>query len=348
VYTFWKAGAQEALKVEVQRVEVEVLRRDEERVAAIQEYRFASAELARLIRLDPEVPLWPVEDFRQAIPLPGEAWLSQPVDSLAAVALSNRPEIAENRALVQAALERVRNARYRPLLPNLVLNYNWGDFGGGPDPNPPIVKLGPPVTVTAQAGFGPSGVINHFNTRSDFDVTLVWRFQNMGFGNLYDIRQRQAEYRRTELRRLQVQDQVVTQVVQTYDLVNGWRQRIDVTNSALFDREGRPRGPVFESIRLNFDRIRRVPGTRPLEVLDAIRSLSDLLEAYGNSLTDYERARFRLLVALGMPAQSLWDPKTMPQPGQADCALASRAKGIPAVANPDPLTPPARPNPAKR
>jgi outer membrane protein TolC len=325
---FFEVGGEEALKSEVERARVEVLRRQEERAATLQDFRVASAELARLIRLDPAVTLWPVEDFRRAIPIPGEEWLSQPLDTLAAVALNNRPEIAENQALVRAAVERVRNAKYRPFLPNLVLNYNWGDFGGGPDLNPPIVRLGPPVTVTAQAGFGPSGTINHFNTRSDFDVTLVWRFRNLGFGNLYDLRQRQAEYRRTELRRMQVQDLVLTQVVQAYDLVQGWRQRVRITYDSLFDREGRPEGPVFESMKLNFDRVFNQPPprvTRPLELLDSIRSLSDLLETYGNDLTDYERARIRLLVSLGMPAQSLWDPRAMPQPEKGECAPAPTA-----------------------
>ena len=58
-----KAGLAEALKAEVYRVQVEVLRRQEERTAAQQEFRVATAELARLLRLDPATPLWPIEDF---------------------------------------------------------------------------------------------------------------------------------------------------------------------------------------------------------------------------------------------------------------------------------------------
>jgi hypothetical protein len=68
---------------------------------------------------------------------------------------------------------------------------------------------------------------------------------------------------------------------------------------------------------LIFDKVRAVPTTRTLEVLDSIRSLNSLLDTYGNALTDYERARFRLIFVLGMPAQGLWDPQAMPQPGQA-------------------------------
>jgi hypothetical protein len=187
-------------------------------------------------------------------------------------------------------------------LPNFVVNYNWGGFGGAPDLNPPVLVKG---KLTPQPGFGPSGRIHHFDTRSDLDGTLFWRLQNLGFGNLAELREQQALERQTTLRQLQVQDQVVTQVVQSYELVGGWRDRFETTRSALFDPEGRPTGPVFQALRLTFDRIRNDVNARPLEVLDSIRSLNDLLEAYGQSATDYERARFRLLIALGLPAADI-------------------------------------------
>jgi outer membrane protein TolC len=320
VLEFFEAGGPEAVRSELVRVRVEVLARQEERVGIVQDFRVASAELARLLRLDPAVTLWPVEDFRQPIALPGEAWLSQPVVDLAGIALQNRPDIAENQALVNAALERVRNARYRPWLPNLVTTYNWGTFGGGPDQNLLITTTGGKTTVTAIGGlpggpgsFGPAE-LKHFNTRADFDVSLVWKFQNLGFGNLADVRAVQAQYRQLEFRRLQVVDLVITQVTQAFDQVLGWRHRIDVSGATLFDAEGRPRGPVFESLRLSFDKVRAVPGTRTLEVLDSIRGLNSLLDSYGTAITDYERARFRLIYALGLPAQGLWDPQAMPHP----------------------------------
>jgi hypothetical protein len=67
---------------------------------------------------------------------------------------------------------------------------------------------------------------------------------------------------------------------------------------------------------LNFERIRGAAG-RPLEVLDSIRGLADTLEAYGVDVTNYERARFRLLYALGVPPHSLFDPKATQLPGVA-------------------------------
>jgi outer membrane protein TolC len=299
----------EALRAELERVRVEVMRREEERSGALQDFLVASAELARLLRIDPHTTLVPVEDFRVAMPLPADRWADYTDEQLLEVALASRPELAENRALVQLALDRVRQAKWRPWLPNLTVTYNWGDFGGAPDANPPVIK--PPTTkggsptVVTVPGFGSEGDLRHFNTRTDLDLALFWRFQNMGFGDVAAVRANQALYRQAELRRLQVYEKVVTEVVQAQESVRGWRERLKILSRSLFDAKGNPTGPVFQSLRLNFERIRNVPGSRPLEVLDSIRGLNDLLDAYGQAATEYERARFRLMTALGVPSLGL-------------------------------------------
>jgi hypothetical protein len=172
---------------------------------------------------------------------------------------------------------------------------------------PPTKPGGQPTTVTV-AGFGSSGTWRHFNTRTDLDLGLYWRFQNMGFGDLAAIRANQAIHRQAELRRIQIYERVVTEVLQAQEQVRGWRERLRILSESLFDSQGNANGPVFQSIRLNFDRIRGVPGTRPLEVLDSIRGLNDMLEAYGQAVTEYERARFRLMTTLGVPGQGLQLP----------------------------------------
>jgi outer membrane protein TolC len=299
VQGFLKVGGAEALKAEVDRVEVEVLRRREEREAALQDLRLSGAELANLIRLDLLVTLLPMEDFRFPLALPGEPWYSQPVEELIRMAFMNRPELAENEALVQAAIERVRAARFRPMLPNLALTYNFGGYGGGPDLLSAVVG-GKTVTF-----FGPSGAIRHFNTRDDFDISVFWRLQNMGLGDLAAVREQQALRRQAQLRQQQVQDRVALDVIQSLERVQSLRQRVATVGQALFDDQGNAKGPAFRAVRLNFERIRNVPGSRPLEVLDSIRGLNDLLEAYGQAVTEYERSRFRLIVALGVPAHEL-------------------------------------------
>jgi outer membrane protein TolC len=303
VSAFQKAQVAEALKSEVERVRVEILRRQEERLVVVDNYLLATAELARLLRLDPQIPLWPVEDFRYPLPLPDAAWLDRSPDELVRTALNNRPELAENQALVQAAVERVREARFRPLLPSAILNYSWGGFGGDPE----ALKSG---------GFGPSGQILHFGNRSDFEASLIWRLQNLGLGDAAAVREQQALQRQATLRLRQFEELVVTQVVTSQERVVSWRRRLNSTRAALFDADGAPKGPVFESLRLNFERIRAVEKTRPLEVLDSIRGLNDALEAYAQAVTDYDRARFRLLVVLGLPPEDLLNALLAPDAGQ--------------------------------
>jgi hypothetical protein len=133
----------------------------------------------------------------------------------------------------------------------------------------------------------------------------VWRLQNLGLGNYTEIREQEAQTRQTRLRQIQIQDRIATEVVQSLELIRNWEERVALTRSALFDKDGRPTGPVFEAIRLNFERVREVKMTRPLEVLDSIRGLSDLLDAYNQAITDYERARFRLWIVLGLPAEEI-------------------------------------------
>jgi outer membrane protein TolC len=311
VRDFVEVGGKDALASDLARTQVEVLRRREERTAALQEYRIASAELARLLRLDPAVVLVPGEDLRVALLLPGQEWMDRPLEDLVAFALASRPELAENQALVQAALDRVRQAKWRPYLPNAGLTFNWGDFGGAPDPNPNIIlppaTRGGPVRVQTQPGFGSSGPILHFAPRTDFDAGLTWRLSGMGLGNRAEVREQEAAHRRAQFIRLEAYDRVTAQVVQSREALQDWRERVGITRSALFDDRGEPTGPVFRSLRLNFDRIRGGEG-RPLEVLDAIRGLSDLLDAYGTATSEYERSQFRLLFALGVPTEALFDP----------------------------------------
>jgi outer membrane protein TolC len=314
---FVQVGAKDALRSELERVIVEELRRQDERAAALEDLRVATAELARLIRLDPATPLWPIDDYRFPLPLRDGDWPERPLEDLVGFALNNRPELAENRALVEAAIRRVKAAHCRPYLPNVVLNYNWGDFGGGPDLSTVIKttvqnpgKANETVTAKSITTIGPSGRILHFEPKTDFDVALVWRLQNMGFGNRAEVREQEALKNQAEFRRLQVYDLVTTQVVQVRELVQGWRRRVDISRSALFDEKGAPTGPVFRSLRLNFERIKAGEG-RPLEVLDSIRGLSDALEQYAQAITDYERARFRLLVVLGLPPNVLIDTANM-------------------------------------
>jgi outer membrane protein TolC len=308
------------------RVEVEVLRRRQELITALQDLRVSIAELARLLHQDPTVVLWPLEDYRVPVPIPGEGWFNTDLPDLVRTALNNRPELAEQQALVQVAVNQVRAAKYRPFFPTVLVTYTEGGFGGGP----PLITTPGKTTTT----FGHSGNINNFGNRADFEGLLAWQFQNMGFGNLATVRQQQALQQREQFRLIQLRDFVVADVVQAQEQIRRSRERLAISQGSLFDRNGAAAGVAYESIRLNFLRLSKQE-TRPLEVLDSIRSLNDLLDVYTQDMTDYERSRFRLLVAMGIPRLALIDPSLMPVPPAA---------GAPEAATlPPPGVPPAAP-----
>lgn len=295
-----------ALPSDQARVEADVVRRHEERIRAMQDVRTTAAELARLLHINALVFLLPAEDFRWPLDnLPCRDWTKQPLEVLVTQALRSRPELAENAALLEAAVANYRAAKWRPLVPNLVVGYSYGGFGGGPEV----------VGRTASGGnlLGNSGAIADFNSRSDFDISLVWRLQGLGLANVAQIKDARLRIEQTQVTQLQIQDLVVAQVVQAAEQVQRGFERVQVTRAGLFDELNRPTGTVYRSLRLNFIRIKGGQGL-PLEVLDSTRRLSDVLDNYANALTDYDRARFRLLVALGLPPATLIDPASAPLP----------------------------------
>jgi outer membrane protein TolC len=305
IKSYVKAGVRGGLVSEQARVEADVVRATEARIRALEDVRVASAELARLLHLNALAFLLPGEDYRFPLLIPGEAWFSQPTEELVNLALRSRPELAESQALVEAALARYRAAWWRPALPTIAVNYAWGGFGGGPA----VVRK----TAAGANVLGDSGTIADFGQRGDFDISLIWRLQNLGLGNVYQTRDAKIQMEQTQVNMMQLQDRAIAQVVQVYEQVKRSKQRVDLVRAGLFDDQGRPTGAIYRSIRLNFKRIKGGEGF-PLEVLDSIRRLGDVLDSYSQALTDYDRSRFSLLIAVGMPAGALIEPDCMPLP----------------------------------
>jgi outer membrane protein TolC len=301
ISAFVKAGS--ALPSDEARVEADVVRRSAERIAALEGVRVAGAELSRLLHLDASLMLLPVDDFRWPIPVPGMAWHGKPLEDLVPEALRGRPELAENAALLEAAVARYRAAKWRPLLPVVIANVGYGAFGGGPS----IVGR----TATGGNLFGNSGVIDQFSPRLDIDLGLQWRLDGLGLGTAAAIRDGKIAVDQLRIQQMQIQDLVVAQVVQSVEQIRRGRQRVQVCRAGLFDDRDQPTGAIYRSLRLNFVRIKGGQGL-PLEVLDSTRRLSDVLAAYADALTDYDRARFRLLIALGQTQAALELPDLVP------------------------------------
>lgn len=312
-----------ALPSDQARVEADVVRRLAERSRAAQEVRVAAAELTRLLHMNSAIFLLPCEDFRWPLQLPGGPWFHQPIDTLVMEGLRNRPELAENQALLQAAYLRYQQSKVRPLVPSLVLNYSYGGFGGGPE----IVGR----TRSGSNIYGQSGVIADFDSRSDLEVGLVWRLQGLGVGNSAQIWDNRVRLESRQVQQLYLQDLVVAQIVQSMEQIQRGAERVQICRAGLFDAKNQPTGAIYRSLRLNFLRIRGGQGL-PLEVLDSTRRLSDVLDQYAQALTDYDAARFRLLIALGMPPQTIIEPRLMPlPPGTSPPGVDKNAPVLPTI-----------------
>src|SRR5260370_3250036 len=152
-------------EVEVTRGRADLAHRRQVVRIAGDKWRVAASDLQRILRLDPAVLVEPQEPPQLAVTLVG---LERPVDELIPVALTNRPELASQQALVQATLERIRQEHLRPLVPSVLLRAS-----------------STPVVGTLAGGFyggGPNRFMGHFGGRSDFDVPLVWESQNVLIG----------------------------------------------------------------------------------------------------------------------------------------------------------------------
>src|SRR5262249_8818395 len=123
--------------LEVARTRTEAARRRQAIHAARERWRTASAELARVLRLDSGALVEPLEPPALRLALIER---ERCVDELIPIALVNRPELASRQALVRATLERLRQERLRPLLPSVLLRgaatnpagtLAGGYFGGG-------------------------------------------------------------------------------------------------------------------------------------------------------------------------------------------------------------------------
>jgi hypothetical protein len=180
---------------------------------------------------------------------------------------------------------------------------------------------------------GNSGNIKDFDVRTDLNLALVWRLENLGLGNAVRIRDARIQTQQAEVQLLFLQDLIVTQVVQAMEGVQRGLQRYHIYKAGLFDASGNPTGTVYRSLRLNFVRIKGGQGL-PLEVLDSTRRLSDVLQGYADSITDYDRSRYRLLVALGLPPQAILDPSCMPIPPASAPDAPPQSFPVPAVPTP--------------
>ena len=244
-----------------------------------------------------------------------------PIDELIAVALMNRPELAESRALIRAALERWNQAKYRPLFPILQASYGGGTFIGG---------------TTAP---------NTSGRREDVLATMSWELRNFGLGDLFASRERRSQYNQANLRALEIESMVGRQVAAATKIVRQREKAVQEAQVAVRNAEEMWR--KLEQIAFGIG----LPARQydPLEPLLAEQALLQARMLYLDNVIEYNRNQFRLYWAMGQPPLCAM-PKAAAQPVTVGVMppVQQKGKGRDKDAGPDKKdAPPVLPLPRK-
>ncbi len=275
--------------VEVSRTRTQLARNEQAIEQALQRWRVASAEVVRVIRLDPTTLIEPMEPPQLRVDLI-DPHLSLP--DLLTVAWTSRPELAASQALVRASLDRLRQEQWRPFLPIIMLR------GAG-------TQTPYPMAVGAFGG-GSGSNLSNFNVRGDFDVQALWELRNLGLGNRALIRENRALNEQAELRVERIKDYISREVAQASAILQSAAARISQAERELSEAKATARDSL-----IGLGETKRVGGSiiilviRPQEAVAAIQSLLQAYTSAFGAVADYNRAQFALYRALGNPAQLL-------------------------------------------
>jgi outer membrane protein TolC len=282
-------------------------------------WRVSSAELVRILRLEPTLVVEPVEPPNLQITLISP---DTPPEELIPVAVERRPEVTFAEAQMLAASERVRQEKWRPFLPTLLIQ---GDGTERPD-----------SLMVGTYGAGPNGSLSPFGSRLDVDTQLIWELKGLGFGNLALIHEREANFETTERQQHLIRELVAREVAQYHADVVAAAARVRQAEREL------QQATVSANENLaGVGEIKRVGGNinvlviRPQEAVSAIQQLASAYFDYFGAVADYNRAQFQLYRAMGNPAdmvyrenapQGIFNPAPNP--------------GMNPNANPNPVPPP--------
>lgn len=224
----------------------------------------ASAELARILRLDPETTLFGAEERLLPVEfLDNSVSLADHVQT----GLQRRPEISEAQFRLDASSHRVRAEQMRPFMPHLTVGTSAGGFGGGVN-----------------------NEFNQLNGRSDFDVLAVWRVRNLGFGTQAEIEKSETLYQTAHHSLQKLRDTITTEITQVYYAIEAQRERISLAEISVKE--------ATESLKQNKARIRGLEGL-PLEMLQSVQAVAQANAALVDVVVDFNQSQVRMLRATG-------------------------------------------------
>lgn len=189
--------------------------------------------------------------------------------SLVAIGLSNRPEIAESRHLVCEAVERLNRERYAPLIPSVLLGLSYGGLAGGV-----------------------GGNLQNGGSRLDTDAVAYWELRQLGFGEQAARREARSRIVQTRTKQVALMDQIAREIVESHAQARSRRQQIQTAQEAV--------SAAQDSFNRNWDRIENGQGL-PIEVLQSIQALTNAHREYTRAVADYNVAQFTLHRSLGWP-----------------------------------------------
>ena len=272
--------------IEVNRVLTELAEIREAEAMARQVWEEASADLTRELRLNPAAVVTPLEPPFIQVTLFSPRL---PVDDLIPIGLTNRPELAAQQALVQAALIRIRQEKLRPLIPSIVLTGDNGRAAPGG-----YLIGGLYASDTNQQS-------NPLTGREDVSLQVLWELRNMGLGNRAAVQLQKAERDRALIELFRIQDRVAAEVARAHAQVVGAATRVNRAQTGLQEAQVTFAGNLKGlSQTTRFGDILNL-AIRPQEAVAALRMLLQAYDNYFISVNEYNRAQFRLYRALGYP-----------------------------------------------
>ena len=269
------AIAGQSREADANRAATQLARREADIQAAEAEVLTASASLCRILNLDPSIRLHPTDAFVVPHPLVPDPI---PVSELIAIGLLNRPELAAQRAAIQAALMNLDGAKILPFSPTTIVGFSAGGFGGGSNLVRPIFG-------------GISG-------REDLDAIMYWTIQNLGVGNMAMIRMADAQLKVTQFQQVEILNRVRADIAEAYAKTHARFAQIGTYEEAV--RSG------YLAYHEDLDRTLFMGGDRPrdvlpIELLNSFDLLANARVEYIDAIVDYNRAQFAMYVALGQP-----------------------------------------------
>jgi outer membrane protein TolC len=258
---------------DINRSRTEVALRRQERIDHEARASVASARLARLLLLEQSVELYPADPVVVPVALVHD---DVSLYDLIGLALLHRPDLAANRAAALAAWERVRQARYGPLVPRLQIDYLGGTFGGGRN-----------------------DFIGDFKARGDLAAQAYWELRNFGFGNAAQLRERRAQQDQATLRIVDLQARIGAEVTEAMKVAAARQRSLEEAQQGV-----REAGELYRKLlAIQFSPLGDARRYDPLELQLAVQSLNQARVMYLNQVVDFNRAQFRLFAALGSPPE---------------------------------------------